>query len=211
MAVDLGNGFRLRHALPSDHAALAEVCLKTGDSGADATAREDDPTLLGAIYAVPYQVLEPDFAFVIEDGLDVCGYLLGTPDTPRFYDRLERQWFAKLRPTLCDPGPDSNAWKGSDWARSAIHRPEYIYPDVLRAYPAQGHIDMFERARGRGVGSAAMRYLIGALTNAGSVGMHLHVSPVNAKAQGFYRHLGFSHLQDAALPDHTYFMVRTLP
>ena len=42
------------------------VCLKTGDAGQDATAREDDPQLLGLIFAIPYQVLEPDFAFVID-------------------------------------------------------------------------------------------------------------------------------------------------
>ena len=210
MAVDLGHGFCLRHALPSDHAALAEICLKTGDSGADATAREDDPTLLGAIYAVPYQVLEPDFAFVIEDRQGVCGYLLGTPDTPKFYDRLEREWFSKLRLRLRDPGTDSTLWQGSDWARTAIHWPEYVYPAVLHEYPAQGHIDMLARARGKGVGRAAMLHLTNLMKQGGCSGMHLHVSPFNVKAQGFYQNLGFTHLQDAALPGHTYFMVRGL-
>ena len=56
MVLDFGGGYRLRAALAEDHAALCMVCLKTGDSGKDATGREDDPDLLGLIYAVPYQV-----------------------------------------------------------------------------------------------------------------------------------------------------------
>jgi hypothetical protein len=54
MGVDLPSGFTLRHAEARDHDALCDVCLKTGDSGADASAREDDPRLLGEIWALPY-------------------------------------------------------------------------------------------------------------------------------------------------------------
>src|SRR5687768_5326161 len=85
MVFDFGDGYRLRAALAEDHAALNMVCLKTGDSGKDATAREDDPDLLGLIYAVPYQVYEPDFAFVIDGPNGVCGYILGAPDTAGIY------------------------------------------------------------------------------------------------------------------------------
>ena len=66
MILDFGDGFFLRQATADDHDALARICLKTGDAGKDATAREDDPGLLGLIYAIPYQVLEPELAFVIE-------------------------------------------------------------------------------------------------------------------------------------------------
>src|SRR5665213_4601378 len=34
-----------------DLAALYEICLKTGDSGKDATALYDDPKLIGHVYA----------------------------------------------------------------------------------------------------------------------------------------------------------------
>ena len=66
MIVDFGGGFFLRRATSADHPAFCAVCVRTGDAGKDATSREDDPELMGQIYAVPYQVLEPDLAFAID-------------------------------------------------------------------------------------------------------------------------------------------------
>ena len=154
MRLDLGNGFVLRNATRSDHDALNHVCLLTGDAGDDASAREDDPDLLGLIYAVPYQVLEPDFAFVIDgrQGVGVVGYVLGAPDTGRFNRRLEAEWFPRLRARVAHAPLDKARWQGSDWARHAIHHPEYVYPPSLHGFPAHGHIDLLPQARGKGVG-----------------------------------------------------------
>src|SRR5262245_30548802 len=131
MAVELKAGFALRHAQERDHDARCDVCLRTGDAGEDATEREDDPRLLGFVWALPYQVLEPDFAFVIEDLEGVAGYVLGTPDTPRFDAMLEKRWFPALRRSVRDPGGDETVWRGSDWARYRIHHTEYVFPPVL--------------------------------------------------------------------------------
>ena len=210
MALELGDGFVLRRAEAADHAALNHVCLKTGNSGADATDREDDPDLLGLIYAVPYQVYAPDFAFVITQQGSVCGYVLGALDTAVFYRSLAEEWFPSLRARVADPGPNEAAWQGSDWARHAIHHPQLVYPGALRDYPAHGHIDLLEVARGRGIGRRALQHLMATLKAAGAPGMHLQVSPSNANALAFYDRLGFAALQDAALPDHTVFMARRL-
>lgn len=207
MELDFGDGYSLRQALWSDYAALNMVCLKTGDSGKDATAREDDPDLLGLIYAVPYQVYAPDYAFVVEGPNGVCGYILGTPESEGFYGKLEADWFPPIAARLPDPGPNEKAWQRSDWARRAIHHPEFVYPELLHPYPAHGHIDLLEEARGRKIGQRGMRHLMGKLREAGAKGMHLQVSPVNHKAQGFYRGLGFEVLKDDVLPRHTTFMV----
>ncbi len=207
MAVDLGDGYALRQALAADHAALCRVCLLTGDSGKDASGREDDPDLLGLIYAVPYQVHSPDFAFVVEGPNGVCGYVLGTPDSAAFYDWVGREWFPPLAARLTDPGPDEVGWAGSDWARHAIHHPEFVYPRVLHRYPAHGHIDLLEEARGRKIGSRAMRLMMERLRAAGISGLHLQVSPKNRGAIRFYETLGFRRLEDESLPRHTVFMV----
>jgi len=206
MVLDFGDGYSLRQALWGDYPALCSVCLKTGDSGKDATAREDDPDLLGLIYAVPYQVYAPDHAFVVDGPNGVCGYIFGAPDTPEIYRRMEAEWFPPLAKRLADPGPDESRWQGSDWARRAIHHPEFVYPEVLHRYPAHGHIDLLEEARGRGIGRRGMEHVMGTLRDAGATGMHLQVSPVNRGAQAFYRKLGFEALMDRALPRHTMFM-----
>jgi len=203
--LDFGAGYHLRQAVAADHAALQRVTLATGDAGADATAREDDPALMGLIYAVPYQVFSPDFAFVVEGPGGVCGYVLGTPDTQAFYDWAGREWFPAVAAEVGTP-PDMAEWRGSDWARHAIHHPEFVYPPVLHAYPAHGHIDFLPELRGRGIGRRCMRLLMQRLAGAGAPGMHLQVDPRNRGARRFYEKLGFSRLAAPELPRHTTFM-----
>ena len=77
-------------------------------------------------------------------------------------------------------------------------------------WPAHGHIDLLEEARGKGIGSRGMRHLMAKLREAGAPGMHLHVSPNNPGAQAFYRTLGFSVVQHESLPRHTVFMAAAL-
>lgn len=210
MASELGDGFSLRKATVGDHDALRLVCLKTGDSGKDATAREDDPALLGDIYAVPYQLYAPRFAFVVEHEGAVVGYVLGALDSRAFYHRLKAEWFPRLAARLPDPGSDETRWQGSDWARSYIHRPELVFNEALAAFPAHGHIDLLEVARGRGVGRASLEHLMDALRDAGAPGMHLQVATDNFKAHAFYKRLGFEVIEDATLPADTVFMARGL-
>jgi len=203
MALDMGGGFTLRQAKEDDQKALGMICLKTGDAGQDASAREDDPVLIGAIYALPYQVIEPMFAFVIEHPEHgVSGYVLGAPDTARFYRVIEETWFKTLRGTVCDPGPDRSTWKGSDWARHYIHHPTYSFPKSLHRYPAHGHIDLLPVAQGRGMGGTALRFLMGQLASQGVPGLHLGVDPRNAGALRFYERLGFKrHVADDLEPN----------
>jgi ribosomal protein S18 acetylase RimI-like enzyme len=205
--LDFGDGYSLRKAQWADYAALNRVCLFTGDSGKDATAREDDPDLLGLIYAVPYQVFSPEFAFMVQGPEGVCGYILGTPSSELFYAWARREWFPPLAKRLRDPGPDEAKWAGSDWARYTIHHPEFTYPEVLHDYPAHGHIDLLEDAQGRKIGSRAMRFMMDRLAVAGIGGMHLGVSPTNEGAMAFYRTLGFRRLEHASLPEHSVIMV----
>ncbi len=208
MILDFGGGFVLRQATADDHDAISLICLKTGNSGRDATDREDDPTLLGLIYAVPYQVLEPDLAFVLEDRDGVCGYLFGAADTHAFNARLELEWYSRLRARIPDPGPEKSNWSGSDWARHAIHATNFDVTAVLADYPSHGHIDLLPRARGRGIGRRMVAHLEHRLARAGSSGLHLEVSPANSDALTFYERLGYKILEDASLPTDFIYVVK---
>jgi ribosomal protein S18 acetylase RimI-like enzyme len=183
--------FALRQATASDHADLCRVCLLTGASGADATGIEDDSDLIGLVYAVPYQVACPGLAFVIEDAAGICGYLFGTLDTVSFDGFMRDQWYPDLAARVPDAPADSDAWTGSDWLRHRVHHPPPLPSLDLDRYPAHGHIDLLERARGQGVGRWAMGVLISKLSAAGAPGMFLEVSSSNLSAQAFYSRLGF--------------------
>jgi ribosomal protein S18 acetylase RimI-like enzyme len=210
MILDFGDGFFLRRATADDHEALCMVCLKTGDAGADATWREDDSLLMGQIYAVPYQVLEPDLAFAIEGPEGVAGYLLGVLDTRAFNTRLEAEWYPALKQRIADPGDDRQKWRGSDWARHAIRHPDFTLPDALAAYPSHGHIDLLAAARGRGIGWRCMALLEERLAAAGSSGLFLDVNPRNTKARAFYARLGYRRAA-VARNRGSLFMAKALP
>jgi ribosomal protein S18 acetylase RimI-like enzyme len=210
MMLDLGEGFLLRQATAADHDALVDVCLKTGDAGKDATAREDDARLLGLIYAIPYQVLEPDLAFVIDGPEGVAGYVLGALDTKAFNTRLARDWYPLLHAELADPGADTTRWRGSDWARRLIHHPDFGIPDALADYPSHGHIDLLPEARGRGIGRRALAFLEHRLAAAGSPGLLMQVDPNNSPALGFYAAVGFEVLHGGDLPAYSVYMAKRL-
>ncbi|MGV3490937.1 MAG: GNAT family N-acetyltransferase [Devosia sp.] len=209
MVFDLGHGYRLRPATAEDRPALEMVCLKTGDAGQDATAREDDPRLLGLIYAVPYQVFAPDYAFVVEGPNGVAGYVLGAIDSTTYFDWAAREWFPKIAATVDDPGPDQDTWRGSDWARRDVHHPDSYFGPALHAYPAHGHIDLLPEVQGKGIGRKALQHLIDKLRADGARGMHLGVSKTNAGALAFYEKLGFTRLTGPDAPDDAVYMLMT--
>ena len=101
----------IRPATPSDNEALSRICLLTGDAGSSAEASHSVPELLGLIYAIPYNLLDTTFGFVLVD-TDACssdivnspdnhqrvvGYILGTTDSRRFEEIAEREWWPALR------------------------------------------------------------------------------------------------------------------
>jgi len=211
MIIDLGDGFFLRRATSADHPAFCAVCVRTGDAGKDATSREDDPELMGQIYAVPYQVLEPDLAFAIDSPNGVAGYLFGALDTASFNARLASDWYPALRRRVSDPGPDRSAWRGSDWVRHAIHHADLGIPEALAPYPSHGHIDLLPKARGRGIGRRCMSFLEERLAAAGSLGLFLDVHPRNVEAQRFYAALGYAPVPVQTASPMSMFMAKSLP
>ena len=209
MILDLGDGLFLRQATAEDHPALCLICLRTGNAGRDASWREDDPFLMGQIYAVPYQVLEPELAFVVDGQDGVVGTLFGALDTATFNRRLASRWYPALQRRIGDPGPDRTAWRGSDWVRYAIHNPDFVVPDPLTTYPSHGHIDLLPQARGRGIGRRCIGFLERRLTHAGSTGLFLDVHPLNVGAQRFYGSLGYRHVEVATHRQRSTFMAKS--
>ncbi|WP_102125490.1 GNAT family N-acetyltransferase [Deinococcus planocerae] len=187
--------FEIRPASPADRAALYRICLETADSGEDATHLYRDPLLVGHIYAGPYLEFEPDFAFVLEGGDGVCGYVIGAPDTAAFEARLEHGWWPALRRRYPDPAdvpPDLRT--PDERLAHLLHHPHRANAAVLAGYPSHLHIDLLPRAQGGGHGRQMLECLFAALREAGSPGVHLGVGGRNTRAQGFYRHVGFREL-----------------
>jgi ribosomal protein S18 acetylase RimI-like enzyme len=170
---------------------LYEICVRTGDAGNDAWDLVSDKKLYGHIWAAQYGLLEPEHAFVVVDDSDVaCGYVLGVLDTYAFEKRCEAEYW---------PGLQSQYPEGSGEGLDAlligmIHNPSHMPRSITEDYPSHLHIDLLPPFQGGGWGRQMMDTVIGSLQADGSRGLHFGVSAKNARALGFYKHLGFEEL-----------------
>jgi ribosomal protein S18 acetylase RimI-like enzyme len=186
--------FVVRRCQPRDWDAVYEVCLCTGDDGKEATHLFDDPKVLGHVYVGPYMKLEPELAFVLEDGPGVCGYVLGALDSKKFYGGYLDEWLPGIRRQYPKPSGDPAQWSLTQRVCAQYYQPEIFWPEPYEDYPSHLHIDLLPRAQGRGLGREMMRVLLGELVARGSTGAHLAMALSNARAERFYKKLGFHEL-----------------
>jgi ribosomal protein S18 acetylase RimI-like enzyme len=184
----------IRYYEQRDEDAVYEVCLKTGEAGQDATSLYSDPKALGHIFVGPYLHLEPELAWVLEDRLGVCGYVLGALDSARFYKMFLEQWLVELRRRYSEPSGDPALWTPTEKISHQCHHPEVYYPESFRAYRSHLHIDLLPRAQGQGHGQRMMDTLLEQLRQRASPGVHLGMDSRNSRAKRFYERLGFIEL-----------------
>jgi ribosomal protein S18 acetylase RimI-like enzyme len=179
----------IRPYRPSDRDAIYDVCLRTADAGQDATALYRNPELVGDLFAGPYAYLEPDFAFVLDDGGRAVGYVLGAPDTARFAKAMRDRWLPLVGAKYPLPaGPPANR---DEQMTELLHNPEWIVHPELADYPAHLHIDLLPAYQRSGHGRRLIHTLLTALHEAGSPRVHLGMLTANTTAGAFYRRIGF--------------------
>ncbi len=189
------NDFKIRPATPADQAGTYYVCLKTGNFGKDGEPfYRDDPDALGRIFVGPYLVYEPEYSLVLEDKDGICGYAFGSFDSKAFYARYEKEWRPKLCAQFPMPTGDPATWTRAQTVHSWYHSPDYTMPEPYAVYPSHLHIDLMDRAQGRGFGRRMIEMIMEKLRQNGSPGAHLGVSMLNTPAYGFYIRLGFKDL-----------------
>src|SRR5574340_681101 len=133
----------------SDLSRLYEICLKTGNSGKDATGLYKDPLLLGQFYAVPYAAIHPELTFILADTDVPIGYILGTNDSQFFHYETEKKWFPPLRDKY--PLPEEDDDSADAKIIRLIHKGYVPRPELL-SYPAHLHIDLLPEGQGQGMG-----------------------------------------------------------
>jgi ribosomal protein S18 acetylase RimI-like enzyme len=188
--ITFDSGESVRKFQEKDRSGLYHVCLATGDSGASALHLYNQKDMLGEIYVGPYLSFQPDLSLtLIQDG--VSGYALAALDTRSFEDTLSRQWWPLILEKYSSRLPENfNDLEKNlfGYIQNPPLRPEAIVND----YPSHLHIDLLEKAQGRGMGKAMMHLLIETLRKKGSKGVHLGMGAQNARAFTFYTKLGFT-------------------
>jgi ribosomal protein S18 acetylase RimI-like enzyme len=182
----------IRPARADDLTAAYHICLKTGDRGKDGEPfYRDDPDALARIYVGPYFKFALELGVVLEDAQGVCGYSLGALDTRVFFARYETEWRPALVARFPAPSGDPVRWTRVQQIHHLYHHPDYFAPEPYADFPSHLHIDLLERAQGRGFGRRMIEQVLANLRDRGSPGAHLGVSTHNVPAQGFYARLGF--------------------
>ena len=195
---------KVREFRPGDTAALYEICLRTVDAGHDGTLLYPTyPELPGHLALGANLALEPEFAFILDDGAGApIGYVVGALDTRAFYQKCEQAWWPPLRERYPDPADVSPEHHTPEQRLlHAIHQPVLAPAAVLDAYPSHLHINLMPPAQGSGYGRLLLETLFAALQDAGSPGIFLGVPPANTRAIGFYHRMGLEEIPD--LPPHS--------
>jgi len=169
-----------------DVAGVYRVCFETADP-----QPEQNPDLVGHVYAGPYVLRHPEFARIVTDDLGVSGYVLGCPDTRDFEAWCAANWWPALR----EQYPLGSGLPVDAEMIALLHSPPRSPDSVVAEYPAHLHIDLLPRTQGHGYGRTLIDWLCSTLAAAGSPGVHLGVGADNANAIAFYGHLGFETLQ----------------
>lgn len=182
----------LRPYRPGDRAALADICVRTGADGADATNLLREPTLLPTVYLEPYLELAPALATVLTVADAPAGYVVGVADTLAFEAECERAWWPSAR----ERHPRDPAAPPRDAALlRLIHEPKRTPPEIAGPYPAHLHVDLLPVAQGRGGGRRLLERLFDQLRDLDVPGVHLGVGAANPGARAFYERLGFTVLE----------------
>ena len=155
----------------------------------------DNHEALGIYYVGPYVVFEQELAFVLEDKLGVCGYVLGTKDTKLFFKVMTEEWLPKYQKRFPMPEGDPESWNLDKKIFALIHNPNVSIPDSLNDFPAHLHIDLLPRARKKGNGRRMIETLHKKLKMLGIKGVFLDVGINNLNAQSFYEKIGYKKLQ----------------
>jgi ribosomal protein S18 acetylase RimI-like enzyme len=175
----------------SDRAAVADVCVRTADNGGDSRSVFPDLDLMPSIFAFPYVDLEPELAFVLDDGDRAVGYIIGCADTPSFARRWRTEWLPRVpqyKPLTGSPETPA------ELMISLLHNPERLVIPEVADYPAHLHIDLLPEYQRAGHGRALMTRLLETLADQGVPAIHLTMLTANTPARAFYDRLGFHHI-----------------
>ncbi len=193
---------------PEDREALDEICVRTAHNGQDSRPHYADPSVFTAAFAAPYAHLEPELAFVLDDGRgSAVGYVVGAADTARFAERFRAEWLPLVAGRHPAPsGPPATPDETIAWL---LHHPERMVVPELAAWPAHLHIDLLPEWQGRGHGRRLMRTLLAALAERGVPAVHLVMTVANKPARAFYDRMGFEEIAGVPMDDSVVCLGRT--
>jgi ribosomal protein S18 acetylase RimI-like enzyme len=184
------NDVIIRPFKPGDRAAVREICCNTADAGEPCESFFPDREVLADLVTRYYTDIAPQSSWVAVCDGKVVGYLTGSLDS-----RIP--WWRIVPATLVKAMGRGLFWQPQfrrlvslnwrDWLRGAGRV-------ALEDYPAHFHINLRPEARGQQAGDRLVEKFFEQMRAAGTKGVHVGVSEVNAGGRKFFERLGFAEL-----------------
>jgi ribosomal protein S18 acetylase RimI-like enzyme len=173
----------------SDLAAVYDICVETANAGQGARGRYSTDDLVPDTVAGPYVVLEPEHAYVLDNGGRAVGYVIGTANTADFVAAYTERWLPRLR-TRYQPLSKPPETEEEHRLDAMFHPERWLLPE-LADHPAHLHINLLSGYRGSGRGREMISTFLASVAVAGTASCYLSVRPANVNARAFYAHLGW--------------------
>jgi ribosomal protein S18 acetylase RimI-like enzyme len=184
----------------SDLAAVYDICVETANAGQGARGRYSTDDLVPDTVAGPYVVLEPEHAYVLDNGGRAVGYVIGTANTPAFVAAYTERWLPRLR-TRYQPLSKPPETEEEHRIDAMFHPERWLVPE-LADHPAHLHINLLDGYRGSGRGREMINTFLASVAAAGAASCYLSVRPANVNAKAFYARLGWRPVEvQGAEPD----------
>ena len=192
----------IRRYRDSDWAAVYDVCVETADAGRSTRGRYRADDLVPDVFAGPYLFLEPEHAYVLDDGGRAVGYVLGTADTPGYVAAYRERWLPRLSTRYQPPsGPPVTE---EEQRLDAMFHPERRLRPELAPHPAHLHINLLAGYRGSGHGRELIGTFLASVAAAGAASCHLGVRLANVDARRFYARVGWRPIEVRGAEPGTY-------
>ncbi|XP_062849403.1 protein O-GlcNAcase [Trichomycterus rosablanca] len=149
------------------------------------------PDVIGDRYLGACLALCPEYSFVLEDELGVCGCVAGVVDVRSFTKRCQATWLPAMRDKYPTRPHGANGHAAQKEALLSLHE-EQDYPDsLLYHFPSQLRLEALPELVDCSVSRSLLTSLLAALKANGSQGVFCEVQPTDRLKLEFLTKLGF--------------------
>ncbi|RUS72113.1 hypothetical protein EGW08_020126 [Elysia chlorotica] len=183
----------LRPYRSEDEDALYQICLKTCDDGMDGTdVFPDSPLLMGDKLLGKFLTLSPEYGFVIEDDMGVCGYAVAALDARELAKKVEVAWLPAMREKYQAPDKKDSYSPAEEVIQSFHCERKTISDDVYLQFPSVLRLDVLpSRIEDPALPRRLLACVLSSLKCNGSKGVHCELSVGDKFLIDFYSKLGF--------------------
>ncbi|XP_030636244.1 protein O-GlcNAcase [Chanos chanos] len=134
----------------------------------------------------------PEYSFVLEDELGVCGCAVGILDVRSFVKRCQASWLPAMRDKYPTRAHGANGHAAAKEALQCFQEDQQDYPDsLLYHFPSQLRLDAMPELVDCSVSRSLLTALLSALKANGSQGVFCEVQPTDRLRLEFLTKLGF--------------------